>query len=85
MIVKRCSECPFYTMTGGSLFVGERAGVCTYEAASDVMLKAAFRDAGTLTSDDHKRLNARLRVADHNVVPDACPLRTRDVVVTLEH
>lgn len=88
--VKSCSECPFFAQTGGALLAAliakpgkERLyGVC--DAPSESGLRhhpvSAIGPGAALNRD---RLERRLKIRDGTTLPEACPLRTQDVLVTL--
>jgi len=89
MIVRSCRQCPFFHPMSGimSLLLGPfKTGMCNYFVEDDslvvvdlVMPPGPERDAMTA------RARARLVIDDHDHIPEACPLHTRDITISLGH
>jgi hypothetical protein len=92
VIVRRCSECPFYRETMLTVIAwatGQQAkpqGVCLYHERTD-SLAATDMDMlpGPAKDEMFQRARERLVVPNKNQVPAQCPLYKRDVVITLGH
>jgi hypothetical protein len=83
MVVKRCKECPFFQETLFSL-ISRKAGLCAYSPSDDTMVVVdTSMPEGPARDEMRRKGQARLPIRDREVVPEACPLRTLDVVVTL--
>jgi hypothetical protein len=84
MIVKSCRTCPFFTTTLLTLFAQPNGGECSYIKADDSVSRM---EAGISPGPERDAILAkvaqRLRVIDAGAIPAACPLRERDIVVTL--
>lgn len=89
MIVTCCHECPFFHETGAHLLfalVGRvpSYGTCNYDAANDSVVRV---ELGMPAGPEHDamllRARSRLVVLDRRAIPDGCPLRTRNVTITL--
>lgn len=85
MTVRSCAECPFFRGTLLALLArGEQAGQCSYDADADDLVPDPDPELSTAERvARQERLLRRLRVEDRRVVPEACPLRRRPVVVSL--
>lgn len=84
MIIKCCRLCPFFMQTSLSLFVHSSGGVCKYCKDDDSIAVIDMDEPeGAEREAMRERAARRLRVLDANVIPVACPLRDRDIVVTL--
>lgn len=84
MIVKSCRRCPFFTTTMLSLLASSKGGECTYRKADDSLaIMDMTTPEGTDREEMRTRVAQRLRVTDASLIPGACPLHDRDIVVTL--
>lgn len=90
MIVKSCSECPFYRLTPilGVIvkFLGAapKSGWCCYERETKTILEPELGlPPGPERDAMMARLGARMIIEDNTVVPNGCPLRDGDLIVTL--
>lgn len=92
--VRSCSECPFFEQTLGlglvQIFLpsvrermGEFPGVCDFPPPGGVR----HFPIGTASTPDidaeRTRREQRVRIRNANELPEQCPLRTQDAVVTL--
>ena len=85
MIIQKCDDCPFFSTNLLALFRNTHSGFCGYDSATDAQVPA-HTQFGPGTPEHEVALrawNARLPVPDRRTLPDACPLRTRDIRLTL--
>lgn len=84
MIVKSCLECPFFQTSLTTLVSAPDGGVCSYSKEEDATVHIRFgMRAGVERDQMMARAAKRLHVKDARVVPPACPLHERDVVITV--
>lgn len=91
--VKSCSECPFFeqnALVGLALLMpslkeklGPFPGTCDCPTEGGVLHFPIGSLPTTKITEERRRKDLRLRIRDANTLPAECPLRTRDVVVTL--
>ncbi len=85
MVVKRCKECPFYQDILLAVLANKpNSGLCGYDAGRDGL---ALVPRGLRPGPERDEAMAssarRLIVPNNNTVPDKCPLRAKDIVLTL--
>jgi len=88
VIVTSCKVCPFRQdpFLGGvlALFRDVTEAFCGYDRTSDELVVVEFgMKPGTARDQMVKRAQARMPIPDVNTIPDSCPLRGRDVRITL--
>lgn len=89
MIIKRCKDCPFLEVTVLSIIatLGAKApgGVCSYDAKTDrrVTLDTTLKPQTDEYQRNRTDVWARLKIKDAGTVPPECPLRVRDITITL--
>ena len=92
MNINSCEECPFFENPfSGVPLLGILAmtaviefGVCGYNAAQDNLVQIRLgMKAGPEKDAMMATARGRLVVYDARVVPEGCPLRTRDITLTL--
>lgn len=86
MIIECCKKCPFFHNTMLAMLATKGVGgVCAYDAENDrnVVIDADLKH-GTAEHEQNRRESwARMKVPNPEIVPDQCPLRKRDVIITL--
>jgi hypothetical protein len=87
--VRSCSHCPFFVQTALSMFAAfalapnKLVGECDCPTSSGRRSHAfGATNAGEVKAN-RERKEKRMRVLDGERLPDACPLRASDVLVTL--
>ena len=88
--VKSCAECPFFATTLGSFMASMMAkigdeplwGECDAPAQSGLMHFPAGAH-GPAVEAVRTRQKQRMRIKDGRSLPEKCPLRETDVLVTL--
>jgi hypothetical protein len=89
MIIRSCKECPFRqrpVLSGVmALFgAGTDRGFCGYDAESDsVVVVEMGAPESPSKRQMMRRAAGRKAIEDINSIPPHCPLRTRNIVVTL--
>lgn len=91
--VRSCSTCPFFELNTMPLLglliptlrekVGEFPGVCNHPGDAPVLHFMIGAIGTPEVEAERDRRWKRPRIKDAKELPDACPLRTQDVVVTL--
>lgn len=90
MLIRRCKECPFFQETMGSFLsvVSGRAdtpqGVCGYHVESDslVTFQGGMPPGREYDAMIHRAWERR-KILDAQSVPPNCPLRQKDILITL--
>jgi hypothetical protein len=85
VIVRCCKECPFFQIIMLAVFRPD-SGLCGYDGVRDAksldtigLPPGPERNMAKLSAD------RRMIVRDNNTIPDKCPLRSRDIVLTLDN
>jgi hypothetical protein len=83
MIIKCCRECPFYQKTLLTLLAG-KAGMCGYDAKDDSLVSFDLdMEPGPARIERLRRAHNRMVIDNDRGVPTGCPLREKDVTITL--
>jgi len=85
MTVRCCKDCPFFQTILLALFANKpNSGLCAYDGVRDAKALETIglppgpeRDAAKASAD------RRMIVRDNQTIPDRCPLRTNDIILTL--
>jgi hypothetical protein len=85
MTIRRCKDCPFFQTILLALFSAKpESGLCSYDGVRDAKALEAIglppgpeRRAAKISAD------RRMIVRDNTTIPEMCPLRTKDIVLTL--
>lgn len=88
MIIKACKECPFFQNTLLAMIATKGVGgVCSCDGKNDRNIHVDLGlNPGTEEYDKNRRdAWRRMKIPDPTTIPDACPLRTADVTITLGH
>lgn len=93
LTVKCCAECPFFggvpllsalseALSGaeGSL---AKAGTCNFDRDTATVIRVRLGVVGPERAEMLKQASRRMPVTDRDTIPEKCPLRTGDIVVTL--
>lgn len=93
MTIRCCADCPFFggvplisalseALSGseGSL---AKAGTCNLDRDTGTMIRVRLGLVGPEREEMVKAVRKRTLVTDRDTTPDDCPLRSRDVIVTL--
>lgn len=93
MTIKCCADCPFF---GGlplisalaQAFSGPegslaKAGTCNFDRDTGTLIEIRLGLVGPEREAMLKQAARRLPVADRTTIPEKCPLRSADVVVSL--
>ena len=85
MIVKACKDCPFFHATALAMLARSEGGVCSYDRKHDrnVTLDLTLTPGSPGHYENRRAAWERMKIANPTVVPQECPLRTNDVIVTL--
>jgi hypothetical protein len=87
VIVDCCNRCPFFQHTVLALIASKSGagGVCSYDANHDrVVTVDTSLTPGTPEHVENRRaVWSRMKIEDPTQIPDACPLRRRNVTITL--
>lgn len=89
--VKTCAECPFFVQTVGSFlfaFISKPGedrltGECDCPTTSGLRHHAPGQAGTPEVAANRDRQARRMRVLDGQTLPEKCPLRSGDVLVTL--
>ena len=90
MIVTCCKECPFFRDSAATVLsalsgVDAPWGFCHYDRKDDslVVLDWSPMKTEAQRAAMMERAKDRMAVVDGRVIPEGCPLRTRDVRISL--
>jgi len=98
MTIKCCAECPFFervpVLSALSEMLAEpgkdslkgslaNAGTCNFDRDTNTVIRVRVGVVGTERDKMLADAKKRLVVVDRNGIPEKCPLRERDIVVTL--
>jgi hypothetical protein len=92
LTVKRCADCPFFERLplasaiealAGSDAVLAMIGSCRYDRERNELIVIRLGLQGPERDAMMEAAKRRLPVRDRNTIPEKCPLRSGDVVVTL--
>lgn len=91
IIVKSCAECPFFVQTAASFLIAFMPSIeakAPFPGSCDCPEDSGVKHhpmgaSGRQADLNRDRKDRRLRILDGNKLPDACPLRASDVLVTL--
>ncbi len=87
MIIRCCKDCPLFQSILLAIFANKPdSGLCGYDSQRDAL---ALEPIGLLPGPERTAAKAsadrRMIVRDRNTIPEKCPLRTKDIVLTLEN
>jgi len=91
IIVNSCSECPFFVQTALSILAAFRAkpgeekmyGQCDCPTSSGLRHHAMGAPNTPEVAANRERQEKRLKIFDGETLPEKCPLKVGDVLVTL--
>lgn len=93
LTVKCCADCPFFggvpllsalseALSGSDGHLA-KAGTCNFDRDTSTVIRVPLGVVGPERDAMKKSLERRMLVTDKTTIPEKCPLRERDVVVTL--
>lgn len=86
MIIRCCKECPFFRFTVLALFAGGNSGVCGYSRDDETLVTGETvigMEPGPAREAAARRAVTRMPILNSQEVPSGCPLRVKDITLTL--